>query len=396
MKLKDHQKNRYALFIQAIVALFIIFCFITTASAFAVPIEYNDDGDIRESDPGVTPADLSFQGADSFEPDDTSVTARAIRIGSAPEDHTLQSRQDKDWFHVMCKDGPGYLRIGATEPIGLDYYDEEGEHMSLVEWSAPGSGAVLAEDISILPYDLVKGWGQAGYYFRIRNLSDKPVIYRLSAASELPDRDVGMESAQLAAERYIFSIAEGDLRQFFEATRSHVTTAQITSLREDLFKKTELFRLDLGCNYPGWDDPESFENRPVQRMIWASTEDQKGYALEVTCQKKDNLWLAVSARPDPNINRDELAAIIKKSKEELKRPIGGGPRDSLIKKDASNSEKTEIANYSGRDPSRNWNKELLGQNLRNYFLIAIVLIGLVFLLFRVFRKKVNNDQDSTR
>ncbi len=388
MKLKDHQKNRHALIIQAVVALFIIFCSITTASAFAVPID-NEAGDIRESDPGVTPTDLSFQGADSFEPDDTSATARVIRIDSAPEDRTLYSRQDKDWLHIMCKDGPGYLRIGATGPIGIDYYGEEGESFKEVECSGPVSRAVLTEDVDVLPYDLVKGWGQAGYYFRIRNLSDKPVIYRLSAISELPDRDVGMESAQLAAEHYIFSIAEGDLRHYFEATRSHVTAVQITSLRKDLFKKTEPFRFDLGCRYPGWDDPESFENRPVQRMIWASTEDYKGYALEVICQKKDNLWLAVSARLDPNIGPDELATIIKESKEEFQRPIGGGSRDSIVKKDASRSEKTEIANSSGRNTSLNWNKELFGQNSRIYFLIAVILIGLAFLLFRVFRNKAD-------
>lgn len=268
---------------------------------------------IRMSDPGVTPANLSFHGVDTYEPDDTSATARLLRLGAAPEDHTLHSRQDEDWYYVRDSDGPGYLRIGATGPIGVDGHGQQGPGD---DHPAPGSGATLVQIIDVLPYDGRINSGRKGYHYRVRNLSNNPIAYRVSAVSELPLSEVGVPTAQIAAEHYVSAISEGNSRDFFEMTRSHVSTRRISALRQALFGRTEPFFLANEYGSPGFGYSEKYENRPVQRMIWATEGNQSAYALEVTCKKEDGLWLAVAARLDPSVSKTKVAAIIKKAVED--------------------------------------------------------------------------------
>jgi len=266
----------------ALVAALLCLCAIPASAA---PMSRRDSSGLTESDPAVTPADLSASGADAYEPDNTRATARLMQIGSAPEDHTLNSARDEDWYHIMVSDGPGYLRIGATGAFGFDEYGENGEKAASGRDDAPRPGAKLAEQVLILPYEHWKGHRQKSYYIRISNVGNGPIVYRLSAISELPAFDMGALSAELASEDYITAVAEGDLRTVLNMTRSQTTTEQVTGLRENLFNRTEPLWLDAVVHYPVSHnmvrDAGRYENSPIQRVIWTSSEAGTAYALEV-------------------------------------------------------------------------------------------------------------------
>ncbi len=292
---------------------------INAESTSAAPITYNDEGDIRKSDTSVTPTDLSASGRDIHEPDNNRGEARLIRMDSAPQDHTLPTRDDEDWYQIKYSDGPGYIRIGATGPIRLEDFDEQGTPNLLSGSDPPGPGATLIEDVHILPHDLRKGRKSETLYIKIQSLSDDPIAYRLSVVSELPLHDIGAPTPEIAADEYLSSIASGNLRTLFEMTRSQITTDQATALRENLFGQTKPFQPDNGFGpWPG----EGSKLKLVQRVIGGSLEAKQVYSFVVTCQKKNGLYLVVSARQDPSVSENEEAAFIK-DHESNKRIFGG-------------------------------------------------------------------------
>ncbi len=244
-----------------------------------VPIDFNDEGDIRISDPGVTPADLYDTNPDDYEPDDTRADAKPLQIDSPPQNHTIHADDDEDWYQISSSD-KAYLIIGATGPIKIEDDGASDERYP------PGSRAMLMQTIwYVLPGDR---------YVRISNLSDSPIVYRLSAVSKLPLIDRGIETAHDAAFEYIYAVAEGDRKTLFKTTRKRITKDQATSLRKKLFGQAEPIDIDIhrGVSDGSWES----EYDLVQKMLLGSLENQQFYAFIVTCEKKDGFYLVASAR----------------------------------------------------------------------------------------------------
>ncbi len=289
---------------------------------------YNGEGDIRESDTSVTPANLAAAGEDAYEPDNNRSEALLIQMDSIPQDHTLGTRSDEDWYQVKYSDGAGYIRIGATGPIRFEDFDQ-GEPAMLSESDPPGPGATLVEDVHILPHYGMKGRKDKTLYFKIMSLSDNPIVYRLSVVSERPLADVGVPTSEIAADEYLYSIASGDLRTLFDVTRLRMTTEQVTAIRDDLFGQTKPFQPKIAFR-PWPDEPdEQSELKLVQRMIGGSLDPDLVQAFVVTCEENNRLFVVVSAHQDLSLSAGAKAAFIKKVKGAGKMTHGKSPKSTF-------------------------------------------------------------------
>jgi hypothetical protein len=289
--------------------------------AMAVTAWWSESSMIVEADEAITPADLSGNTPDVFEPDNKMEEAKSLRVGASPQDHVIL-KGDEDWYVLEGKDGPGYIRVGATGSIIIDDgpykpgedFEWGGAH---TEYNDDLKGADLIEGSNCAVTGQVSNWNVEKGYMRITTKSTKPIAYRISFVSELPENRIGTIGASIVADNYITSVAYGNLTEIYRSTRKRYTEEQATELRESLFG----LRDKIGEN-GFWlhskersVDPNAIEMKPLQHIILSdetSTSEGRHWAFVINCFKEDGLWLVDKAQRDPEMTNDDVAEIVQR------------------------------------------------------------------------------------
>jgi hypothetical protein len=285
---------------------------------------WSEPGILVEADEAITPINLNPSSPDVYESDDTMTAANTLKIGATPQDHVVV-KGDEDWFVLDAKDGLGYIRIGMTGSLNIDEApyspgEEFGMGGAQIGTGDPDGGADLLETNLVSITGQAIRWKVEHAYMKITTDSTKPVAYKISFVSELPENRVGgAYSAAITAEDYIFAVGFGDPVELYRATRKKYTKEEVAELRERLFGLHEKLgeknpSFTMHSKYPG-SDPNETEMQPVQYVILSneeSVEEGKHWAFVVNCYKKDGLWLVESAEKDPDLPDKELEALIRR------------------------------------------------------------------------------------
>lgn len=243
-----------------------------------------------------------------------------LRIEAKPIDKSITKAKDH-WYVLYAKDGTGFVRIGSTGPLLLvDAPYKEGQKWGLggsrSSYGKPELGADLIEISTLSPSHLAIRWRVEKAFLKIHTESEEPIHYRISFVSELPiERTGGRYGPGVAANNYIMAVANGNLTELYRTTRTKYSARDAEKLRNKLFGVDEI--VDIGSTHR---KPDALEVNAegklhVQHVILADRsngEMRKGWAFEIICIKRYELWLVADAYPDPELSYKQVFDIVNK------------------------------------------------------------------------------------
>lgn len=140
------------------------------------------------ADESITPSIAPGVTVDQYEPDDTTRTARPLRMGAPPQDHVV-SGGDTDWFWMANSDGPGYIVVGANRDLVFEIGDAAGFELPGINGTGgPLHGADLVES-TMASCTGRRGWPKDHKVLvRVTTTNKKAVAYRLSLVRQPPAR----------------------------------------------------------------------------------------------------------------------------------------------------------------------------------------------------------------
>lgn len=192
----------------------------------------------------------------------------------------------------------------------------------MVDCAEPVSAALGDDLVDVLDEITlsVPGASEAQRLVRVSTSRAKPVAYRISLVSQEPTESIlGRDTARDAAEQYLFSIAVGDSLELSWATGTRLTTAEMTALREKLFKTSREFTSDADLIFHPEEVTDSVARLPSQRIVISEGEDASGrrWAFVVECiQKTGGRWFVKRASVDTPASNDRVDAVIQKDADD--------------------------------------------------------------------------------
>jgi uncharacterized membrane protein YhaH (DUF805 family) len=281
--------------------------------ALAATSVVQESASVRIADPAVVPVNVGATGPDGYEPDDASTRATALRIGGLPQDHTI-SAGEQDWFQLATSDGTGFVRIGSTGELRVDYLLQQGDQPEQVEQLiGPHSGASLVEARIMPDIAYAAEMGVRTVYLVVETPSEGPVDYRISFTNQLPDDLLGAETPRLAAEQYLRGLLEGDLIALSTSGAARYSDEQARTLREQWFGRPDPIAGDVVLHEsPKHSANEEFDS-PVQHVVLSHLDEADGlssWAFVVTCGQRDGWWVVTGVKKDPELTDAQVLAYV--------------------------------------------------------------------------------------
>ncbi|HTX68913.1 MAG TPA: hypothetical protein VMH50_07165 [Thermoleophilia bacterium] len=264
-----------------------------------------ETGNVHEADAAIVPANLGAAGPDVYEPDDGVARAVPLRVGAAPQDHVVVAG-DQDWYRLQVADGAGYVRIGSTGPVRIGYVLQPDDQPDWVAgFGGPPQGVDLVEAWVLPDTEYGTDLGVDAVYMVVESQSTRPVDYRISFVSQLPQDRTGSLSAELAAEDFLRGLLRGDLDALYSNSGTEYTEQQASDLRQTLIGQRETVDGSLDVHGSPSRAADEGEDAPVQHLILAhadSVDDIHAWAFVVTCEERDRLWVVTDVREDPAVS----------------------------------------------------------------------------------------------
>jgi hypothetical protein len=227
---------------------------------------------------------------------------------------------------LYTEDGPGIIRIGATGPIlTMSAPYKEGQNWGqggfFESEDGPDSGADLLEISQGSITGMASIWRVKTGYLKVSTRSMLPVSYRISFVSELPANRVGgVYDAGVAAQTYVFAVANGNTSDLYQTTRIHYSAEEATDLREKLFSTKEKILSSWSIHSPSDAIEANARGRlHVQRIILST--GGKNWAFRIICEKVGGFWLVAEASRDPELSYKQVADIVDRDFQKNKRMV---------------------------------------------------------------------------
>lgn len=287
-----------------------------------------------EADEPIVPGLPTGATSDDFEPNDRQSDAKPLRVNTEPQDHVL-TPGDQDWFLLFAGDGPGYIRIGVDGPLTIKAAPgDDFSNAGLSEFDGP-TESELVETSEWSVTEQALNWGVESAIMQITSSSTKPVRYRISFVSELPENRVGSAYGPgVAAEAFVTALGEGDLTTLYRMSRTHFTTEQADALRQSTFGSKTAIKDGWGLHMKDPNaDVDALGYLPRQQVILSAVEepgDMRQWAFRVDCVQRDGLWLVDSVERDPSLSESDVAAIVDRDMSSALENEGSGATDALV------------------------------------------------------------------
>ena len=295
---------------------------LTAADAAIIPYDMSKKEFLARSSQknGSGIDDLTYEdGLNDIEIDETvKKSSQPLCAGAPPIDNTIEQNQEQ-WFILNAKDGPGYIRIGATGPLFLKdapYVNGKkwGLGGAISSYNGPQNDADLIEISATSITQMALIWKVDSAFLKIKTNSIVPVLYRISFVSELPLTRTGCRYGPgVAADTYITAVSMGNTADLYNVTRIRFSEKETTKLRIKLFGSSDVIGSRAGHRRPDAIKGEAEGNLHVQHIILSTgyQKDLKYWAFEIICVKRDGLWLVADCYRDPALSDRQVEEIVR-------------------------------------------------------------------------------------